>query len=195
MSTPDSDKAPPVRRTPVDIKDPVPVAYLVPEEPSKSDDKSDDGAADSGAGAGNDVVEQIASVTDEAMGDVANQKPQLERHGSPFRESPDIATNAVTMPDYPDNVLRENLTIASVVVGIMSLITCAITSWAIIPGAVGLALGILGFKSDKKLLAAIGVILATLAISIGTWKTILMVQSYYSSQYEEMMNEAMDEAY
>ena len=163
--------APPIRRDEVDLVRPVPVAYLVPEASPGSDEVAD-GEVTTGA------EDSRASGETSKSANRSRSKPSSPpvrvRHGSPFRDgvcgtSHEVALPGdVVMPRYPDSVFRENLAVASVVVGIMSLFGTAITEWALIPAAIGLALAVVGLKSDRRRLAVLGVVIACLAIFFAT---------------------------
>lgn len=192
VSTSDSGEAPPIRRGEVDLERPIPVAYLVPDEPREAFDvaENESNANRSDASSGSaDNGESTSS---------SSRAPLHVRHGSPFRDGVYSDPNGgpmpgdVVMPSYPDNVLRENLAVASIVVGIMSLFGTAITEWALIPAAVGLSLGVLGLKSERRRLALFGVIIASLAIFFATWKTIVAVRTYFDLQNQIRMDETMD---
>ncbi len=155
----------------------VPVAYLVPEEPASSVDEFDPNGTDQANS------EEIASPI------------QPARTGSPFRDErakTDVREfTDVVMPQYPDNVIRENLAVASVVVAVMSLIASIGTAWSLIPAAVGLGLGILGLRSERRRTAIVGIILTSLAIFFGTWKTIDAVHAYYERYEIQQMDRMM----
>jgi hypothetical protein len=196
VSTCDSGVAPPVRRGKVNLERPVPVAYLVPEESSPGAAEGADGKVTT-----DDEVSRSSGESSKRA-DQSTSKPSFSpvpvRHGSPFRDGVYAASDGarlpgdVVMPSYPDSVLRENLAVASVVVGIMSLFGTAITEWAVIPAAVGLALAVLGLKSDRRRLAKLGIIIACVAIFFATWKTIIAVRTYLDLQNQMRMDESID---
>ena len=185
VSAPVAGDTPAVPPNDTKLTEPVPVAYLIPEEPLQPPSVSESSSSET------EIQEAGASPgSDEVI--VA----QPVRTGSPFRETASgVQTSVlddVVMPSYPDNVLRENLAVASVVVAIMSLLASLVTPWALIPSAVGLGLGVLGFQSERRRTAIVGVVLSIVAIFFGTWKTIDAVQAYYEQYEMEQMDQLMD---
>ena len=185
VSAPVAGDAPTVPPEDKKLSEPVPVAYLVPGEPLQQPSVSELSSAET------EIQEAGASPgTDEVI--VA----QPVRTGSPFRETAGAVESSVlddvVMPSYPDNVLRENLAVASVVVAIMSLLASLVTPWALIPSAVGFGLGILGFQSERRRTAIVGVVLSVFAFFFGTWKTIDAVQAYYEQYEMEQMDQLTD---
>ncbi|MCA9216576.1 MAG: DUF4190 domain-containing protein [Planctomycetales bacterium] len=185
LSTSDSLHAPPVRAGEAAAPDAIPVAYLVPKPISP----------DSEAGNTPGSEERDSGLSDAEREFLAANPEEPVRRGSPFRQdAPGADSNVlqVVMPSYPENVLGENLAISSVVVGIMSLVATLITSWALIPAAIGLALGIMGLKSDRRRTAIVGIVISALAISFGTIRTIGAVQTYLEMRELEQMDSLMD---
>lgn len=167
------------------VSEPVPVAYLVPDDSLAT-------TPDSGSAATDPNASQESASTESEEVAVAH----AVRSGSPFRESAGGVEHSVlddvVMPSYPDNVFRENLAVASVVVAFMSLLASLATPWSLIPSAVGFGLGILGFQSERRRSAIVGIVLAVIAIFFGTWKTIDAVQAYYEQYEMEQMDQLMD---
>ena len=187
VSKADSTDSDPVIDATCTSDDVVPVAYLVPDPIVESDDQA----------SGGDSHKNVdrSSATDSTIADVGESNVQV-RTGSPFRGGHECADEPlfdnVVMPQYPDNVLRENFAVASVVVAVMSLIASIGTAWSLISSSVSLGLGILGIRSERRRTAIVGVVLSCIAVFVGTWKTIEAVQTYYEQYEMQQMDELLD---
>jgi hypothetical protein len=70
-------------------------------------------------------------------------------------------------PVAPQGTDRKGLAIASLVLGIVGVLSCCLSWVATIPGILAIIFGILGVKSSKKGMAIAGIICGALAIILG----------------------------
>ena len=101
------------------------------------------------------------------------------RRGSPFAEpgtqpppsvlpTPAPAHVAAALPVYPRNAASVGGALASVFLGLLSLLGCFFAApAALVTGLIGVGMGVWGLYSTRRGLAMLGVLLCCLAISVG----------------------------
>lgn len=113
-------------------------------------------------------------------------------YGDPNAVPPVVETLAEELPPRP-----RGMAIASLVLGIVSLVLCCCSGFLSLPlAAVGLILGIVDLVRNKfSGLALAGVICSGVGLLFGLLTVVLQIVVLTSPEYEEMMRELLGEDY
>ena len=95
----------------------------------------------------------------------------------------------IVKPDYPGNVFRENCAISSVVVGVMMCLGSFLTFWVAIPATIGVLLGVNGLWSRRRITAAVGISLCSLAFVSVTTRALIGLYRVHQQQQQEIWDE------
>ena len=93
-------------------------------------------------------------------------------------------------PSYPEAPFRSSLAVSSVVAGAMAFVCCFISRWAIVPALLAFFAAVYGFKSKKKKIAIIGILLSLITIFSISTQTILSIRSYYQQRNNAIYDDA-----
>ncbi|MBQ2800167.1 MAG: DUF4190 domain-containing protein [Lachnospiraceae bacterium] len=104
--------------------------------------------------------------------------------------------NYTPQPEQPQKDPGHGLAIASLVLGILSILSCCCTYLAIILGVVGIVLAIISksksLAGKMETMATVGMILSILGVVIAVGMIIWSAAFAQSPAYQEIMNQYMD---
>jgi hypothetical protein len=104
--------------------------------------------------------------------------------------------NYTPQPEQPQKDPGHGLAIASLVLGILSILSCCCTYLAVILGVVGIVLAIISksksLTGKMETMALIGMILSILGVVIAVAMIIWSLAFSQTPAYQEMMNQYMD---
>jgi hypothetical protein len=102
--------------------------------------------------------------------------PQNPFQGNPYQQNPYSSPQAWAPPIQPATTGREGLAVASMVLGIVSLVGMVVCTFVSgITAIIGLPLGLFGLKSAKRGMALAGVIMNGLALLVVAGLVVLLV--------------------